>query len=521
MTSAPTYRVDQAYQPFLHRELSVSWLLLSTLLAGRHRLELPGDRFDYLEFGCGYGLNLLFNAAAHPQSHFYGIDLYAGHVAEAQSWARQLGLTNVSFAVEDLRNFVDGPTRQGPCRDWPTQYTFIVAHGVATWVGEAERGDLIRSAANLLIPGGLFYCSYNTFPGWLARNTLNMLSLEYGRLQGNNTSKDSILKAVTSLESLLWSDEQSLPLGREFPQLGDTIKELRAKPADYLSGEYHASHQPVYVSELHGLCARQGLTHAGTASLSEQFPELLDPERRAVIEQVDDATLQAALFDLAICQSFRRDLFVKGVRRPTKAWLKQSLSSLSLHALSPNLAGCNTFKTTLGTLEIEPQFVQTLDMFLTRGGQLLGDLKATLGWEFDDILPRLALLIDQGWIGVGNLPGLGDRASCEQVEAFNLQALSLITSGHPLGGLLSSSLLVPVPLESLDAFFVQVLIQGFREEAAANLVWMGLLMAGMKLNDSSGEAVVDDHEAVSRLTDYWTEFETIKLAPLRSWGVIG
>ncbi len=41
MDPNPAYPTEKTYGAFLHRELSVSWLVLATLLGGRHRLD-PG-----------------------------------------------------------------------------------------------------------------------------------------------------------------------------------------------------------------------------------------------------------------------------------------------------------------------------------------------------------------------------------------------------------------------------------------------------------------------------------------------
>ena len=178
MTMRSVYPTQRTYSEFVHRELSMAWLTLATVLSGRHRLEpdVLLSPFGCLEFGCGQGLNLLFNAAAHPQARFYGVDLNASHIAEATARAESLGLTNVSFAQADLSWWADGLPDRSPMRGWPERYEFVIAHGVASWVGEQVRQALIAAAGELLRPGGLFFCSYNTLPGWLARSTLQMLS---------------------------------------------------------------------------------------------------------------------------------------------------------------------------------------------------------------------------------------------------------------------------------------------------------------------------------------------------------
>lgn len=101
MDPKPAYPIDKTCGAFLHRELSVSWLVLATLLGGRHRIDpgLVNTGFAYLDLGCGHGLNLLFNAAAHPQASFFGLDLNPTHSAEATAKAEALGLSTVHFAL--------------------------------------------------------------------------------------------------------------------------------------------------------------------------------------------------------------------------------------------------------------------------------------------------------------------------------------------------------------------------------------------------------------------------------------
>lgn len=81
---------------------------------------------------------------------------------------------------------------------------------------------------------------------------------------------------------------------------------------------------------MHRLCASYGLTAIGSATLPELFPEMLDPLRRDLVEQAEDPALRQVLLDLAINQSFRRDLFARGVCPPAPAWRRQALADLPL-----------------------------------------------------------------------------------------------------------------------------------------------------------------------------------------------
>lgn len=58
---------------------------------------------DVLEFGCGAGHALNVLAQAYPRSRFTGLDLSDEGVGLGRAEAAQLGLTNVSFTVADVR----------------------------------------------------------------------------------------------------------------------------------------------------------------------------------------------------------------------------------------------------------------------------------------------------------------------------------------------------------------------------------------------------------------------------------
>ncbi|MBM5822917.1 MAG: hypothetical protein FJ082_10855 [Cyanobacteria bacterium K_Offshore_surface_m2_011] len=51
MDAAPAYTTEKTYGAFLHRELSVSWLVLATLMGGRHRLDPDQALTQLSQFG--------------------------------------------------------------------------------------------------------------------------------------------------------------------------------------------------------------------------------------------------------------------------------------------------------------------------------------------------------------------------------------------------------------------------------------------------------------------------------------
>ncbi|MCT0207761.1 class I SAM-dependent methyltransferase [Synechococcus sp. CS-1332] len=521
MDSKPAYPIDKTYGAFIHRELSVSWLVLATLMGGRHRLDpgLVSTGFRYLDLGCGHGLNLLFNAAAHPQASFYGLDLNPTHIAEASAKAEALGLSNVHFALADLTTFAAGRPSTGPCCSWPEAYDVVVAHGLASWVGEAVRNALVAAAGNLLRPGGIFYCSYNTYPGWLSRSTLQMLSVEEALRAGGSTSVAGIRKAAQTLTGFTGTEENTLPLGKELPGLRALVEALQPMPEAYLVGEYQSAHQPLYVGPMHRLCAAHGLSHIGSATLPEMFPDMLDDERRTQVMGAVDLSMREVLLDLAINQTFRRDLFAKGPCPPSRPWRRQAMADLSLHLGAASEKDTNEFSTSLGRLGVDADFMGALKGTLADRPVSLGWLLDQASLDLDDLLMRLSVLIGAGVIGVGVPAQAGAEALQRSVAGFNRLGLEQTTAGEEIGALLSPVLLQPIPISVLEAFFLQVAHADLASEDVVQLVWMGISMAGGNVKDKQGQPIEDPEQALSQLQEFWETFARERLPLLRRLGI--
>jgi SAM-dependent methyltransferase len=519
MDPKPAYPIDKTYGAFIHRELSVSWLVLATLLGGRHRID-PGlihTGFHYLDLGCGHGLNLLFNAAAHPQASFHGVDLNPTHIAGANAKAEALGLRNVHFALADLTTFAEGLPSSGPCRGWPEAYDVVVAHGMASWVGPEVREALIAAAGSLLRPGGIFYCSYNTYPGWLSRSPLQMLSQEEALRAGGSTSPAGIRKAAATLNTFTGPEAKAWPLGQALPELRALSEQVQGSSSSYLLGEYHSAHQPLYVGPMHRLCSAHGLSHIGSASLPEMFPEMLDPQRRSQVMGAVDRSMREVLLDLATNQTFRRDLYAKGPCPPATSWRRQAMADLWVHLSDGPQHGDDGFATGLGRLSVDPGFLRALQDTLAEGPQSVAALMEQSTLDLEDLLMRLSVLLSAGVVGA-SFPS-GAEASQRSIAAFNQRCLELATVGEAIGAQLSPVLLQPVAISVLETLFLQVAHPALPSEDMAQLVWMGLSMAGGSVKDPEGNPIEDPSQALGQLQAFWDTFARDRLPMLQRLGL--
>ena len=87
--------------------------------------------------------------------------------------------------------------------------------------------------------------------------------------------------------------------------------------AGYLLHEFSTEHwRPCFHGDVAAAMAEARCDYAGSATLDENFPEMsLSPEQQAAWREAPDAQARELLFDLCVKRPFRRDVYVRGLRR--------------------------------------------------------------------------------------------------------------------------------------------------------------------------------------------------------------
>ena len=161
------------YDELPYRCVPIEWtapdrLAVTSLLHGGPRPSVHGCRV--LECGCGTAANLLPMAYFRRHSAFVGVDGGRKHIAEAESRRVALALDNVSFLHSDIA---------GADELLDSEFDFIIAHGLFSWIAPAERESFFTYAGGGSHPTGLLYLNYNAQPGWGLRGAVRRLLLEY------------------------------------------------------------------------------------------------------------------------------------------------------------------------------------------------------------------------------------------------------------------------------------------------------------------------------------------------------
>ncbi len=297
------YVTEVPYTYGYYADLSPSRVGLALTLAGYAPIP-PGP---CCELGFGQGVCLAFSASADPAREWWGTDFNPAHVQHAQSLIDAAGVRAHLF---------DDSFEQFAARTDLPKFSYVVLHGIWSWVSAENRGWIVEFLRRNLAPGGVVYVSYNAAAGWAATVPLQqLLSLHASRAQAPGVPAPQRMKAALDFAQKVFALDPALVA--QTPGLRRRLDTLRSGDPAYLTHEYlNASWHPCSFAEMAASMDSAKLTYAGTASLLDHVGALhTTGAQRALLEQIDDPVLRQTTRDFLVGQAFRRDLWVRGLPR--------------------------------------------------------------------------------------------------------------------------------------------------------------------------------------------------------------
>ena len=512
------YPTDTTYTCGFFRELAPGWLDFAALVKGiRPPRQGQGQPFRYLELGCGMGFSLALLAALHPEGEFLGIDFHPDHIAHGEDLHRRLELDNLRFLEADFLELQTNATALHHRDVAPSSWTYVAAHGIATWVDPEVQQALLSVASRSLAPGGLFYCSYNTLPGWLSGSVFHRLAQFERKRVDSSDPATAFSQASRTLRKLLGLAEQPSALARSLPSLVDHLRKVDAESTAYLAQEYVENWQPLYAAEMHHLCRQHKLTHVGTATLPELVEHLLPENLRDVVLAERNPALRETLLDLATNQSFRRDLFMRGRLRLTEKEREEALAGLKVRICEAPPTKVYTFTTSFGGVKGDTHPYRTLEAALTSGPRSLGELSTLCGRPLSEVLGMAILLLHSGRLALDR----GDSAEsanpiCRRVAAA-LQ--DRILQGLPYDHLPAPAIGTAVSFSLVECLTARALVEGLEADILVSCVQMGLQQMKRRLNDGDGQPFDDDAKEFEALSTLIERLITQRLPAIRALGL--
>ncbi len=339
------YAIDVEYLTSFFRELSPSWLAFAALLNGQEPPAIDGP-FAYCELGCGQGYSVNLLAAANPRGDFYGVDFMPGHVAGARALAAEAGLSNVTFLEHSFEELLTDPKLDLP------EFDFITLHGVYTWVSTEVRQQIVQFIRRKLKAGGLVYVSYNAMPGWAGALPIQRLLREVAAVTPGRSDRQmargvALIRELTSVGAGYFKDN---------PYLERLFKGADSGNYEYLVHEYlNTGWQPIYHADLARELEEAKLSHAGSADPLDLFPELMMTEaQKEKLALAETPALRETLRDYIMPRTFRKDIFVRGLRRIDVRRVRALTLQTRLALVAPRPSISLSFRMPVGQVTITP-----------------------------------------------------------------------------------------------------------------------------------------------------------------------
>jgi SAM-dependent methyltransferase len=503
------YVVDVDYTHGFYRELSPTHLSYLCLLQGVHPPGQGTDPLTYCELGCGQGLTTNLLAAANPHIQFYATDFNPSHIAGARHLARSAKLRNVHFADDSFAEFLGRS-------DLP-EFDFITLHGIYSWISPENRQAIVRFIREKLKPGGIVYISYNVMPGWSTLMPLRRLLLEHAASLGSRSRAASISASLDFAKRL---GDLNARYFVHNPQVAARVEDLRTKDRNYIAHEYFNNDlHPFYFQDVAEELAEAKLTWIGSASALETADELhMTPEQIQLLAEIDNLDFRQTVRDHIVNQQFRRDIFVKGPVRLSKAAAMEKCLDLRF-ALTLRGADVPTkIEGVQNTVNINPELHQAIIASFEHGPRSIREALGDPGLAkltAHELLRGINYLVGQGSCH----PCLPEQGLAERqvhVERFNMAITDRSRHEGKLNYFASSVTGSGILADRISQ--LMWLARRNDEKDIPQFVWNVLSKAGHRMV-KDGKTLVTEDENLSELRLSFSRFEDHTAALWNNLGI--
>lgn len=271
-----------------------------------------------LELGCSAGGNLLPFAVMHPRARAVGIDLSPVQVESGRAIVGLLGLDNLELRHMSI-------TDVGPELG---EFDYVICHGVYSWVPPEVQEKILDICSRNLSANGVAYVSYNTYPGWKAKEIIRDAMLLRG------TSRPDPAENLAYARGMIeFMHEVARPDSVLKKVLDENIGMIRNGQPYYLIHEFlEPCNAPCYFSDFLARAGQHGLCYLGEADLCSMFASNFGPERAAaLIRECGQQEPLEQMMDFLTNRPFRQTLLVHDARRQDRRYNLGRERILPLH----------------------------------------------------------------------------------------------------------------------------------------------------------------------------------------------
>jgi SAM-dependent methyltransferase len=498
------YVADIGYTYGYYTELNPLRLKLIFANAG---LVCP-DVGTACELGFGQGVSTNIHAAASHVA-WHGTDFNPSQA----SFAQELALASGAQPKLCDDAFADYAQRS----DLP-DFDYIGIHGIWSWISDDNRAVMVDFIRRKLKVGGVLYISYNTLPGWSAFAPMRHLMTEHADILGTEGRGivHRIDGALDFAEKLIATNPAYT---RANPHVAERLNGMKGHNRHYLAHEYfNRDWHPMHFATMADWLEPAKLQFAGSANFSDYVDGInLTPEQKAFLQEIPDAMFRQTVRDFMVNQQFRKDYWVKGLRKQTALDQADTLRGIKVILTSHRLDISLKLTGALGEATMsETIYTPLLDYLADHKIRSIGQIEhAVKDVKFPQIVEAMLLLAGAGHLQLAQEDSIANR-SRKPTDKLNAHLANQARSHGDIGYLGS-----PVSGGGISVpRFVQLFIQGHaqgKKQAAdlAQFVWQILASQGQKIvKDGKTLETVEDN--LAELTQQATAFLEKQLPILKA-----
>ena len=406
------YFTDSTYTYGYYRELSPNFMRWCLTLKGFAVPEVD-ENSCHCELGFGQGISANIHAATNP-GKFFGTDFNPAHAANAQELAQASG-ADANFFEDSFEEFAK--------RDDLPQFDTIGFHGIWSWVSDENRRHMLDFARKHLKSGGVVYCSYNCLPGWAPAAPLRELLRLCDQNHADANTDKRVKAALDFIGEMIDAKPAYLNLA---PNFADVFKGLKKQNAHYIAHEYlNLDWDLMYFKDVAEMFSEYKLDFAATALPIESLGEVTFSEAaRKFLEKIGEPLMREQVRDYFVNRQFRKDLFVRGLRRLSNYEAYEKILSTRYVLIRPAADVPMKISTAIGSVTLSEKLYKPLLEFLQednfRPKTFMEYLSLHTELKPKDLVAAATILVDANQI----FPCQSEAAiklvkkSCERLNAY-------------------------------------------------------------------------------------------------------
>ena len=466
------------------------------------------------ELGFGQGMSANIHCAASV-TEWYGTDFNPAQAGFAQNLALTAG-TSAKLYDEAFAEFAQ--------RDDLPDFDYIGLHGIWSWISDANRAVIVEFIRRRLKVGGVLYISYNTLPGWAAFAPIRHLMSEHAEIIGSEGRGivSRIDDAIEFADKLLATNPM---FSRANPLVGERIEKLKEHNRHYLAHEYfNRDWHPMHFGTMAEWLEPAKVQYACSAHYLDHLDSInLTTEQHQFLSEIPDPMFRESVRDFMVNQQFRRDYWVKGLRKLNALEKSESLRQLEVILVTKRSNIELKANGSLGDATMnEDVYDPILDTLADLQPRSLGQIEAAVkdsNIPLDQILEAAVVLTGAGHLCTVQESNVVSKAR-KHTDNLNSHLVGLARGSSDINYLASPVTGSGIQVDRFQQLFLLALGQGKKKPAGwAQASWEILAQQGQKII-KEGKPLDSAEENLAELTVQANSFAENQLPVLKALQIV-